>query len=215
MLAVFGEQDHRSREVRVEHLRHRDQQDGRQRRDRMAYVESSAERSQRLRPCAVRPAGPRRMTSASRGVEAGPSPSPSRGARHTLPRPFDMFLHQWRRRAVRRTAARRGQAARGPRRLTDRRCCRGRRPGCAAAATAVVRVIAEPRMKSCRLGIVPLPQLGRIRPIAVLARLPRRIERRQRREIPRAHVLADVAAKEVIARWPAAAPPGSALRARS
>ena len=101
-------------------------------------------------------------------------------------------------RSARRFAPRR-PAGRGPRAPARRRRCRVTTARLRRSRETVSRVIAEPRTNPCRSKSERRHRAcasGASRPAA---RLPGRIERRERREIPGTDVLADVAAEQMAA----------------
>ena len=104
------------------------------------------------------------------------------------------------------------ERGRGSRR---RRRCRSRRRGCGAGCVSGARVIALPVSASRELGVGPPPQIDEPRRVERRPRLPLRLARHQRRLVPRADVLADVAAVDVAAERRRHARRGSPSSARS
>ena len=202
LLAVLAQQDDRPHEVRVRQLRHRDRG-------------SSGPATRIVAHDSILP----------QPDADGPDAAGCQCRRAGPPR-------------HRRSLSRRGTAPRRPRPVTTGAAalCAAfftPRPGrsSAAASAGVARVADHQRQVAAQVRqrgvrhraagdepvqrlVGPLPQLGGVGAIAAGARLPRRIGRHRRRQVPRAHLLADVAAEEVIAAPRRAARRAPAPRAR-
>ena len=189
MRAVLGEQHDGLGKVGIEHLRHRYQQHGGERRVRHTSILLQAFRSSDRRP-SHGPGSPtrRRLAHATASSTTGVL---ALFAAFRIPRPGRS-----------RTSAMFGIAA-----IADHRGEVASQPG--------HRQIGHRAAfnQGVEIEIAPLPQVRRRQTVA-LRRLPGRIIADRRRKIPRADILADVAAVGVIADAARADPPGSGRRPR-